>query len=191
MTKRSCLECGFKFTPRVHNNTMCSVACLSIRTARVRCQKLKEGKTQKKICAECFEKFLPDQRNYNRQKCCSLICTRRFHDKLTNFLPKRKYRVLQSVLKREKVPKNDLLWSFNFYAALVQEALCHYCGRSLKSSGHSLDAMLAGKHRSFNVVPCCGDCNKLKNNNISYDDMMVFMAPALRLRRLHQEGLLP
>jgi hypothetical protein len=51
---------------------------------------------------------------------------------------------------------------------------CHYCGGMLPAHGSGLDR----KDNSIgyvpeNVVPCCTRCNKVKNNCVSYESMLL------------------
>jgi hypothetical protein len=88
---------------------------------------------------------------------------------------------LRAVLRKEKVPKSDLLWNLNFYAELIKDGLCHYCLGSLNPTSHGLDCK-ENKigHRCFNVVPCCRACNWKKMKDVTYEEMML-LAPILRI----------
>ena len=47
----------------------------------------------------------------------------------------------------------------------LTEKPCHYCGSVIESVGSGLDRIDSSKgYRLDNVVPCCGTCNKMKNN---------------------------
>ena len=87
---------------------------------------------------------------------------------------------LKHALRRDGVSDSDLLWSFNFYSHLVCGSICHYCFGKLNETGGGLDRIsnVVG-HTCYNVVPCCRQCNRIKGNDISYEEMMV-LSPALR-----------
>jgi len=96
---------------------------------------------------------------------------------------KGRHNSLKHALRRDNTSSEDKLWSVNFYIALIQGELCHYCFGPLCVTGGGLDRIdnRIG-HTCFNVVPCCRQCNRIKGNDISYEEMML-LAPALRLIR--------
>lgn len=87
--------------------------------------------------------------------------------------PVGRHKALCNFLRKEKVPKTDMLWRFNFYAELIKENCCHYCEGPLNETGLGLDAVhnVVG-HRCYNVVPCCGSCNQKKMHDVSYESFM-------------------
>jgi hypothetical protein len=92
---------------------------------------------------------------------------------------------LRTILRKEKILKTDLLWSFHFYEALIVDQRCHYClGLIGVSFGHGLDRMDSSiGHTCYNVLPCCRPCNTRKMHDLSYEEMML-LAPILRQIRL-------
>ena len=90
-------------------------------------------------------------------------------------------------LKKEGVSPTDMLWRFNFYLSLMNSAICYYWQGPLSPQGHGLDRLdNKGKHTCYNVVPCCGQCNKIKSDHLSYKEMML-LTPALRKIREQRE----
>lgn len=74
----------------------------------------------------------------------------------------------------EGVPQTDLLWNLHFYTELVRDLICHYCGGLMGKFGHGLDRIDNSRpHEAANVVPCCGFCNKLRSNKLSYEEMLL------------------
>jgi hypothetical protein len=60
-----------------------------------------------------------------------------------------------------------------FHAELIQQP-CHYCHGRLSPTGCGMDRMDSSKGYFIgNVVPCCGDCNTMKSDKLSYDEMML------------------
>ena len=100
-----------------------------------------------------------------------------------------RHKVLRKRLKKEGVPETDFLWRFNFYAALVADQECHYCGgKFLASFGPGLDRKDSKeKHVCYNVVPCCRPCNTRKMHDLSYEEMWL-LAPVLRNIRIAKES---
>ena len=98
---------------------------------------------------------------------------------------KGRHAALRQVLRKEHVPKKDLLWDLNFYSELIKDGVCHYCSGELNPTSHALDCMdNAVGHRCFNVVPCCRGCNWIKMRDMTYEEMMQL---ALVLRRIKQQ----
>jgi len=96
---------------------------------------------------------------------------------------KGRHRVLLAVLRKEKAPKKDLLWSLNFYAALLFEAKCYYCDGELNETGYALDAKDNNSgHRCWNVIPCCRFCNQKKMDDVGYEDMLEIKDWLTKLR---------
>lgn len=58
---------------------------------------------------------------------------------------------------------------------------CHYCCGELDPTGIGLDRVDNGKgYLQNNVVPCCYRCNMVKGDTFTYEEMMTFMAHAIR-----------
>jgi hypothetical protein len=61
----------------------------------------------------------------------------------------------------------------SFHAELIQQP-CHYCQGPLSPTGCGMDRMDSSRgYFVGNVVPCCGDCNTMKSDKLSYDEMML------------------
>lgn len=62
---------------------------------------------------------------------------------------------------------------------------CHYCSATLlDKSGSSLDRRdnLLG-YDNNNVLPCCGDCNKVRNTVLSVEEMEIAMKAVINYRK--------
>lgn len=75
-------------------------------------------------------------------------------------------------------------FSFEDFLAFTIQATCHYCGKEISwrpygGGPYNLDRKdnSLGYSRE-NCVVCCGDCNKLKGNRFSYEEMLE-LVPAL------------
>jgi hypothetical protein len=65
--------------------------------------------------------------------------------------------------------------SFETFCAL-RELPCDYCNATLPDTGYCMDRMDNSLgYVEDNLVPCCPDCNYLKSNHISYDEMKKLM----------------
>ena len=84
--------------------------------------------------------------------------------------------------KSKAIKKNNADWwsiPEDDYYFLVSQP-CHYCSGPLSPSGVGLDR----KDNSIgytmaNVVPCCRQCNIIKNDFLSYSEMLL-LVPALK-----------
>ena len=104
--------------------------------------------------------------------------------------PRGKFNHLKTKMKKEGTPKaDDLLWNFHFYSEFIKGGVCHYCFGPLEPYGHGLDRV-ENKigHVCYNVVLCCRQCNRIKGNDISYENMML-LAPALREIRRRRDAI--
>jgi hypothetical protein len=78
-------------------------------------------------------------------------------------------------------------WSISAdeYAKLRGEP-CHYCASSLDSNKYGVGLDRLDNSRGYepgNVVPCCGDCNKIRGDRLTPEEMTVAMQAVLRLRQ--------
>lgn len=64
---------------------------------------------------------------------------------------------------------------------------CHYCNNEMgKTEGYgvNLDRIDCSKgYSKDNVIPCCGICNKIRNNFWTVDEMKVAVKAVLEYRR--------
>lgn len=61
---------------------------------------------------------------------------------------------------------------------------CCYCAGVLNETGHVLDRMDSARgYLRDNVVTCCYACNRIKNDELTYAEMLVAMQAVLQLRK--------
>ena len=80
----------------------------------------------------------------------------------------------------------DPIFSFMFYKELTRDNECHYCRGDLRSSrqAYCLDRLDFNlPHRASNVVPCCWECNRLRGNVFSYEEMMELSSVLREIRK--------
>lgn len=66
------------------------------------------------------------------------------------------------------------------YRDIVACNSCLYCGGPLPKSGCGLDRIDNSRgYEPGNVVPCCGRCNRIRSDNLTYEEMLR-LAPLLR-----------
>ena len=77
----------------------------------------------------------------------------------------------------------DWLIDYETFVKLIDNC-CTYCNKDLKTEGGvSLDRVdCSGPYSLTNVVPCCGQCNKTRNNFYTVEEMKV-MISALKQHR--------
>lgn len=75
--------------------------------------------------------------------------------------------------------------SFEDWTKLITNADCHYCGEKIThKSGCSLDRKDSDLGYSLdNVVPCCVSCNRMKNNILTYEEMVYVMSLLVEFRK--------
>lgn len=148
-----------------------------------KCYELGKRKQTKsgKICSRCEqEKALSDFPLRSRDGLCGAICRdcrSRLSQKHIRKIKTRWANSKKSAIKR----KGEHWWTIteSDYSSLVSEQ-CHYCGGDLNPSGVGLDR----KQNDFgytikNVVPCCKQCNIIKNKFLTYEEMML-LSPILK-----------
>lgn len=65
------------------------------------------------------------------------------------------------------------------YIKITEKNSCHYCNDELPKKGYGLDRINNEPIYSVEkVVTCCGECNRIKGNSLSYEEMM-FLSPVL------------
>ena len=144
-----------------------------------------------KICKLCNKEF---ETTRSHTSCCSRLCYRRrpeiaerYRDRVSAYQkqhakdPKCKYGKLVQKCKTEK-RKLDL--SFND-CVILWNLGCIYCGNSVeKETGANLDRLdNGGGYTKNNVVPCCGNCNKIRNNILTHEEMKIAMTAVLNYRK--------
>jgi len=69
------------------------------------------------------------------------------------------------------------------YNIIVKGDSCYYCNGPLSDAGAGIDRMDSTRGYTLdNCVPCCGECNDLKGNLLSPDEMMVVVRTIKLLR---------
>lgn len=69
-----------------------------------------------------------------------------------------------------------------FYTLVAQA--CHYCDGKLSPTTTGLDRADSSLGYTIdNVVPCCRDCNTMKSNILSKEEMLACMALILNMRK--------
>lgn len=99
-----------------------------------------------------------------------------------NVSVKGRYNSLKYATKKRK--DKELAITIEQYIELVHSRSCYYCSGPLGLRGHGLDRIDNNKgYYPDNVVPCCGTCNQIRNNNLTHVEMI---AVALYLKKFRE-----
>ncbi len=110
-----------------------------------------------------------------RRKPKAKAISRKYHESI-----KGRFNVAKYKAEAKGVP-----WSLSFehYSDLISLP-CHYCGGPLQKTGSGLDRKINPVgYTPFNVVPCCRNCNIMKNSFLTHPEMVVAMGAVTALRR--------
>jgi hypothetical protein len=97
--------------------------------------------------------------------------------------PKRRFRVVKRLAAKKHMPCTITLTQ---YTNLLSKP-CYYCGRSLFGEyGVGLDRIDNSHeigYRINNVLPCCSECNKGKNEFFTVEEFKIMIQALLKYRK--------
>lgn len=94
--------------------------------------------------------------------------------------PISRYKVLINTAKHRKIQCTISFEEFLQFENLT----CHYCNDEITSKGSSLDRIDSKiGYVLSNVVKCCAPCNYLKNDYVSYEEMLEIVTLLKKLRK--------
>lgn len=107
----------------------------------------------------------------------------RYRNKIKNSLrqPNLKYSNIKSKAKSRGL---EFSITLEEYTKLISGSKCYYCKVSVESSpGGSLDRINNETGYNINnVLPCCGTCNRMRNNFVTVEEFKVMMDSLLVFR---------
>lgn len=177
-----CLDCG-KTVKRASNSQKRCFLCQKVRRAEYQraYNKSPKGIATNERFKESSTKKAWATKPETREKRC-------YYSRQIKY----RHMKLKKLMRDEAIPETDYLYHLNFYAEIIKDNECNYCGGMLPPTGTGLDRMNNSlSHTCYNVVPCCSMCNRKKSNDWSYEEMML-LSPALReirIRRASKENL--
>lgn len=63
------------------------------------------------------------------------------------------------------------------YAQVIAVGICFYCSRPLPEFGHGVDRKdNSSGYTPENSLPCCAECNEIKRDKLTFDEMVWIMA---------------
>ena len=122
-------------------------------------------------CKTCNKLFIRNKDNVskNAQIFCSGKCRSDYHN--TNGVDlsiKRRYGVAKAACNRARNKnkyKKQMLLSFEEFKEVFADGKCSYCGNKIGRGGIGLDRLNNNEpYRKGNVTPCCGKCNRLRQD---------------------------
>ena len=107
--------------------------------------------------------------------------------RIISVLRKRPFSIKYLLLKTGAQNRNlEMNITLDEYIGLVSNDMCHYCGGPLPETSYGLDRVdNNGPYVLSNVVPCCGFCNKLKWNILTYEETRVAVRALQDYRKAH------
>lgn len=144
----------------------------------IRIESTSNGKRYYHLCIECNKEIGPNQNSALKTR--SGYCNKCFK--------KQQHPAGQRLLTRINHSAKDrttVSLTIEQAAFLGQINICHYCGNKITWTGSNINLDRKNSEKGYdwnNVVVCCFDCNKVKSNVLSYEEMRIAMQ-AVRLYR--------
>lgn len=104
-----------------------------------------------------------------------------------NRKPSGRFRNLKIAAKNRNI---EVKITLEEYKELILNKTCEYCSYPLCETAGGLDRMDSSKgYEIGNLVPCCGQCNNIKSNIWSYEEMKEIgkVVKTLKDRRNYNE----
>lgn len=175
------------------------------------CKKCKTKTTTKwykglRLCSSCYNKRIAPRADKKRCTVCKIKSSKSWHIFKTKIHCRRCYKKLDSVRKsegarltawkktlpgkyaegRKKAKLRGLEFSipFEIYQNLLNNFGCFYCGKDVKTDfGLSLDRIDNSKgYLPNNVLTCCRDCNRIRGEVLTVDEMKFVMTQLILFR---------
>lgn len=119
-----------------------------------------------------YKKLNPEQRESKR---VANLKWYRSHPEVVHRKNRRPGNRLAAARYHARINGHEWKISLSNFLELISKR-CHYCDGKIAEVGSGLDRMDNSKGYIYgNVVPCCRNCNLIKNNLLTYDEMVVAM----------------
>ena len=100
-------------------------------------------------------------------------------------------RVDPAQIAKERAKARELRRT-NWWRALLQKGVCHYCGKKFPASELTMDHVVplsrGGRSTKGNIVPCCKNCNNGKKYTMPVDEILAELDREDRERAAAQAG---
>lgn len=92
-----------------------------------------------------------------------------------------RYRTLRY---RAKAKRRKMTITFHQFIKLMAQPCFYECGRRLRGQGYSLDRLDNKKGYTLNnVVPCCGECNRVRGADLTVEETLYVIRALTRFRK--------
>lgn len=158
----------------------------------------RKDKLKKSYYHKNYDRILDNVRNWQKNNPNKFQEFQRVYRKKTKYHCQKKYTKtlkgkfsqLSNVgIKRSKTRILSLTINIDQYKELIDQG-CYYCNKNLYTeSGSSLDRIDNSKGYDINnVIPCCGDCNKLRGDRLTVDETKYIMEKLIEYRKTGNNG---
>jgi hypothetical protein len=123
----------------------------------------------------------------NKQLFCSKKCREDYHNtKGVDINIKRRYGVAKAASNRARNKnkyKRKMLLTLKEFSEIFGEGICTYCGGEIGRGGTGLDRLDNNEpYKVGNVVPCCGKCNRLRQDLMTPEETKKVIKLLKKLR---------
>lgn len=161
----------------------------SVKHCSRRCYIQSANETGQRICKDCKQLKAIDEFNTHSP-------AKNLHRRYCIECEKKRVRIRSKQTKerwmaaKRRAAGSGEIWdiSLETFGSLLSLP-CHYCGGELNPTGCGLDRREnATGYTESNVVPCCKQCNVVKNCFFSYEEMMLLSPVLTEIRRRRANG---
>lgn len=141
------------------------------------------------LCPDCNTEFAVIANNAKRKKTnkCNQ-CSKKVIGSNTRKLP---FEGLYNIISKKSIKYGEV-FKYEEFLKFTSLPECIYCGKNVKWRPHrnkqsaaiNLDRKDSNRgYTTDNCVVCCGECNLVKNNILTHDEMLVAMKAVLEYRK--------
>jgi len=125
--------------------------------------------------AKRANKYYLEHKEKSLQKSSSI-----YHKNKYNWSLERKYTHMERSTAKRNLKCTITLDDYKNFGTI-----CHYCHKDFsKNIGHGLDRKDCSLgYIANNVVPCCGECNSIKGNKLTYEEAVYVISKLNNFRK--------
>jgi len=170
--QRKCKYCSKPFLPKQKVQRFCSPKCGWVARRR----RPGNGMLHCSICKKkkAAKEFRPWAIRRGIGRC--ILCDRMKANREARTTHGR-YKYLEKSARRRSL---EMTITESQYKDIISFGRCAYCSDSFSETGTALDRKDNAKGYTLdNVVPCCGECNRIRMDWLSHEEMLM-LSPTLR-----------
>lgn len=172
----------------------CTVAYRNKNKEKIKIQTQKRKEQTSSIYEfDCVYCLVPFKSFRSNSLCCSKICYSTYYGSTQNGKESKRVYNLSKVRtlthrfnsSKSKAKLKGMCWEIDFESyKLLQENNCFYCSDTLlNKTSIGLDRIDNSRgYELLNVLPCCGDCNKIRQDKLTVYEMIHVSSCLKRLR---------